>query len=51
MSTTLRHIDILLICEVCEGEVDVHGESTTVQCRHCGIAFAVDALEAEQLSA
>jgi hypothetical protein len=68
--STLRHIDILLICEICEGEIDLHesttaqsttaqsttaqsttAQSTTAQCRHCGIAFTVDALEAEQLSA
>lgn len=49
--TTLRHIDVLLICEICEGEVDLHGETTSAQCRHCGIAFTVDALEADRLSA
>jgi hypothetical protein len=51
MSSTLRFLDILLICEICEGEVDLHGESTSAQCRHCGIAFSVDALELEQISA
>jgi hypothetical protein len=48
---TLRRLDVLLICEICEGEVDLSGESTSAQCRHCGIAFSVDVLEVEQLSA
>ncbi|MCW2768966.1 MAG: hypothetical protein JWR27_399 [Aeromicrobium sp.] len=50
MSTTLRRIDILLVCDICEGEIDLHGGSTTAQCRHCGIAFTVDDPELEQLS-
>ncbi|MET0767582.1 MAG: hypothetical protein ABWY50_08060 [Aeromicrobium sp.] len=49
MSTTLRHLEILLVCEICDGEVDLHGGSTTAQCRHCGIAFTVDDPEAGRL--
>lgn len=60
MSTTLRHLEVLLVCEICEGEVDVESGGTgpdeaapyvTAQCRHCGIAFAVDGPAVQQLSA
>lgn len=51
MSTTLRHLEILLLCEICEGEIDVESGTVTAHCRHCGIAFAVDAPAIDQLSA
>lgn len=44
MYTSLRHIGLLLACEICEGEVDLHDDdSGTGTCRHCGIAFHIDA--------
>lgn len=70
MSTMLRHLEVMLVCEICEGEVDVESGSTgpdvtapsvtaqsvtaqyvTAQCRHCGIAFAVDGPAVQRLSA
>jgi transcription elongation factor Elf1 len=48
---TLRFLDVLLVCEICEGEVDIHEESPVAQCRHCGIAFSVDLPELHELSA
>ena len=49
MTTSLRQLEIMLICEICDGEVDLSGDSDTAQCRHCGIAFAVDAPMAAEL--
>jgi hypothetical protein len=48
---TLRHIGLLLVCEICEGEVDlVDGpESDAGTCRSCGLAFVLDAPYAEAL--
>jgi len=36
----------MLVCEICEGEVDLLDGSETATCRHCGIAFAIDASSA-----
>jgi hypothetical protein len=47
--TTVRYYDMVLVCEICEGEVDLH-DHPSAQCRHCGIAYAVDLPELEQLS-
>jgi hypothetical protein len=45
MDTSFRHLGLMLLCEVCEGEVELpddRGPGTGV-CRQCGIAFIVDA--------
>ncbi|MCD9199634.1 hypothetical protein [Aeromicrobium wangtongii] len=47
---TLRFLDVLLICEICDGEVDLHEEPPVGHCRHCGIAFSVDLPEVRELS-
>ena len=46
MDTSMRHLGIMLICETCEGEVDLYDEDAPIQCRHCGIAFAIDVPDA-----
>jgi hypothetical protein len=45
MATSLRHIGLALICETCDGEIDLPEdlESGNGICRQCGIAFLVDA--------
>jgi hypothetical protein len=45
MRNTWAHIGLVLVCETCDGEVDLPDEleSGTGLCRQCGIAFVVDA--------
>ena len=45
MDTSLRSLGLMLLCEVCEAEIDLPDnlvEGTGI-CRHCGIAFILDA--------
>lgn len=48
MTPAQLHLEIMLICEICDGEVDVRDDRETAQCRHCGIAFMVDSPEVDE---
>lgn len=45
MDSSLRYLGIMLLCDTCDGEVDLPEdlEDGTAMCRHCGIAFLIDA--------
>ena len=45
MRHSLELIGLAMVCETCEGEIDLPEdlESGTGICRQCGIAFLVDA--------
>jgi hypothetical protein len=45
MRHSLAHIGLALVCETCDGEIDLPDdlEAGTGMCRQCGIAFLVDA--------
>jgi hypothetical protein len=45
MRHSLELIGLAMVCETCEGEIDLPEdlESGTGMCRQCGIAFLVDA--------
>lgn len=45
MRDLLADIGIALVCETCDGEVDLLSESPV--CRQCGVAFLVDAEQEE----
>lgn len=45
MRHSLAHIGLALVCETCDGEIDLPDDldAGTGICRQCGIAFLVDA--------
>lgn len=45
MRQSLAHIGLAMVCEACNGEIELPEdlESGSGMCRQCGIAFLVDA--------